>query len=134
MHLPRCQRTSILYNIIEIFFIIFQIYIKNLFAGVTGFEPIPLVLETNMLPLTPNSYLSRLQDSNLCSAVSATARKATSVNLSYLLVLRKRVYYKTFKYKLSRQSNLFILSISVGRPRFELGLPVYQTSSLKPFS
>ena len=51
MHLPRCQRTSILYNIIEIFFIIFQIYIKNLFAGVTGFEPIPLVLETNMLTI-----------------------------------------------------------------------------------
>ena len=28
------------------------------FAGVAGFEPTPVVLETNMLPLTPYSYLT----------------------------------------------------------------------------
>ena len=48
--------------------------------------------------------------------------KTTSVNLSYLLVLHKRVYYKTFKYKLSRQFNLLILSISCREAQIRTGI------------
>lgn len=50
--------------------------------------------------------------------------KTTSVNLSYLLVLRKRVYYKTFEYKLSRQSNLLILSIPCREDRIRTCIPL----------
>ena len=57
--------------------------------------------------------------------------KTTSVNLSYLLVLRKRVYYKTFEYKLSRQSNLLICQYLVRKTGFEPASPWLLTRPLE---
>ena len=84
------------------------------FCGPRRYRPDLIFCVTGRWTLyaSPWPFICREYRIRTCDQLlSQQSAKTTSVILSYLLVLRRRVYYKTFKYRFSRQSNLLILSI-----------------------